>query len=37
MDEGFIFGNSFTIWDADKNIKVKIGFGTCKNSSVVPI
>jgi len=37
MEEGFICGCSFTIWDADDNEKVKIGFGTCKDPLVVLI
>jgi hypothetical protein len=37
MDEKFIFGSSSSIWDADKNERVKIGIGTCRNSSGVLI
>jgi hypothetical protein len=34
MDEGFIFGNSISIWDLDKNEKVRINIGMCRDSSV---
>jgi hypothetical protein len=37
MDEGLIFGSSISIWDIDKNEKVKIGTGTCIILSIVPI
>jgi hypothetical protein len=37
MEEGFKFGCSFTIWDPDKNERVKISFGTCRNPSIAPI
>jgi len=32
MDDGFIFGNFLNIWDADKNERVTINFGTCRKS-----
>jgi len=32
MDDGFIFGSFFNIWDADKNERVTISFGTCRKS-----
>jgi hypothetical protein len=37
MDEGFIFGSFFNIWDVDENERVKINFGTCRDQLVVPI
>jgi hypothetical protein len=37
MDKKFIFGSSSSIWDADKNERVRIDIGTCRNSSSVPI
>jgi hypothetical protein len=37
MDEGFIFGSCISIWDAGKNERVRIGIGTCRVPSVVPI
>jgi len=37
MEEGFIFGYSFTIWDVDENEKVNISFGTYRDPLVVLI
>jgi hypothetical protein len=37
MEEGFIFGCFFIIWDADDNENVKIGFGTYRDPLVVLI
>jgi hypothetical protein len=37
MDEGFKFGNFFSIWDVNKNERVKICFRTYRDSLVVPI
>jgi hypothetical protein len=37
MDDGFIFCSYITIWDANNNEKVKIGFETCKDQLIVPI
>jgi hypothetical protein len=31
MDEGFIFGSYVSIWDMDKNERVRINIGTCTN------
>ncbi len=37
MDEGIIFGSSISIWEADKNERVKIGIEMCRDPSVVLI
>jgi hypothetical protein len=37
MDEGFIFGSSINIWDANENEKVKINIKMCTNLLVVHI
>ncbi len=37
MDEALIFGSYVSIWDINKNEKVKIGIGTWRNLLVVPI
>jgi hypothetical protein len=37
MDEGFIFGSSVNLWDVDENERLRIGIGTCRDLSVVPL
>jgi hypothetical protein len=37
MDNRFIFGSSVSIWDTCKIERVKIGIGTCRDTSIVPI
>jgi hypothetical protein len=37
MVKGFMFGSSINVWDFCENEQVKIGIGTCKNSSLVLI
>jgi hypothetical protein len=37
MDEGFIFGNSISVWDVDENERVKISIKTCRDLLVVLI
>ncbi len=36
MANVIIFGNNVGIWDSRDNEKVKIGFGTCKDPSLIP-
>jgi len=37
MDEGFMLGSSISIWDMDKNERVKIGIKTCRDPLVIPV
>jgi len=37
MVDVIIFGNNIGIWDSRNNKKVKIGFGTYKYPSLIPI
>jgi hypothetical protein len=37
MADVIIFKNNIGIWDSGKNEKVKIGFGTCKDPSLISI
>jgi hypothetical protein len=37
MDEGFIFSSYVSIWDMDENETMRIGIGTSRDSSIVPI
>jgi hypothetical protein len=37
MDEGFILRSFITIWDANNNEKVKIGFETSRDQLIVLI
>jgi hypothetical protein len=37
MDNRFIFGSSVSIWDTGNNERVRIGIGTCKDTSIIPI